>query len=156
MSSASSPPPWESGVQGQVQCLRAEWNRKVASAGPAMLCAWPSWGLEIKCVIHGAPGRSTWWAGVGWGLSVEWAMAGAGCQGQRNRGQPDTVERKLGSSTWSWGRKGWVRRRQRDAQSWLPEFPVSKVKSPLQSPAPGQKELHKALWLEHTRNLQLL
>lgn len=28
--------------------------------------------------------------------------------------------------------------------------------SPLQSPAPGQKELHKALWLEHTRNLQLL
>lgn len=115
MSLANSPPPWESGVRGQVQCLRAEWNRRAASAGPAMLCAWPSWGLEIKCVIHVAPGRSTWWAGVGWGLSVEWAMAGAGSQGQRSRGQPDPVECKLGSSTWSWGRKGWMRRQQRDA-----------------------------------------
>ena len=143
MSPASSPPPWESGVRGQVQCLRAEWNRRVASAGPAMLCAWPSWGPEIKCVIHRAPGRSTWWAGVGWGLSVEWAVAGAGRQGQRSRGQPDTVECTLGSSMWRWGMKGWMRRRQREGQSWRPEFPGSRVKRPSQSPARGQQNFTK-------------
>ena len=83
--------------------------------------------------------------GLEWGGGLVWSEQWRG-QGVRGRGTESSqilLSACWSVSTWRWGRKGWMRRWQRDGQSCLPEFPGSKVKRPSQSPAPGQQNFTK-------------